>query len=62
MYCILIVLIIYEIQWDDVDEDGERGGGLLQMYVALPQELQKYSTHFFFKSVEISIGVKCFNV
>ena len=23
------------------------GGGGLQMYVVLPQELQKYSTHFF---------------
>jgi len=46
MDCIPIVLIIYEIQWDDVDEDGEGGRGL-QMYVALPQELKKYSTHFF---------------
>jgi len=30
MDCIPIVLIIYEIQWGDVDEDGEggRGGGV----------------------------------
>ena len=47
MDCILIVLIIYEMEWYDVDDDGEGGRGGLQMYVALPQELQKYSTHFF---------------
>jgi len=49
MDSILIVLIIYELQWDDVDEDGEGWGGL-QMYVVLPQEPQKYSTHTFFKN------------
>ena len=27
MDCILIVLVMYEIQWDDVDEDGEGGRG-----------------------------------
>lgn len=27
MDCIPIVLIIYEIQWGDVDEDGEGGRG-----------------------------------
>ena len=40
-----------------------KGGGGLHMYVVLPQELQKYSTHtFFFKSVEINIGVKYTNL
>ena len=28
MDCIPIVLIIYEIQWDDVDEDGGGGRGV----------------------------------
>jgi hypothetical protein len=32
MVCILIVLIIYEIQWDDVDEDCEGGKGFRCMW------------------------------
>lgn len=47
MDCVLMVLVIYEIRWDDFDEDGERGGGL-QMYVALSPEPEKYSTYFFY--------------
>jgi hypothetical protein len=44
MDCILMVLVIYEIQWDDVDEDGE-GREVLQMYTRTPKV---FHTLFFF--------------
>ena len=62
MDCILIALVIYEVQWDDADEDGEGGGGCLQMYVAIPQEPKNIPHIFFFKSIEIIIGARYFNL
>jgi len=48
MHSILIVLIIYELQWDDVDEDGEGWGGVTHVCGPSTRTPKIFHTHFFF--------------
>jgi hypothetical protein len=57
MDCILIVLIIYETQWDDVDEDGEGGGGYRCLWPFhenpqnIPHSFLKIISHYYWSKI-----------
>ena len=47
MDCILIALVIYEVQWDDADEDGEGGGGVYRCMWPFHKNPKIFRTFFF---------------